>query len=38
VDYAQEPINFAAYSEADQQAIRAHMAQIAAENLPKTET
>jgi hypothetical protein len=32
VDYAQEPINFAAYSDADQQAIREHMAQIAVEH------
>lgn len=30
VDYALEPINFAAYSESDQQAIRSHMAKIAA--------
>ena len=28
-DYYEEPVNFAAYSEADQQTIRAHMAQIA---------
>lgn len=31
VDYTQEPVNFTSYTEADQQAIQEHMAQIAAE-------
>jgi len=34
VDYTQLPANFEAYSEADQEAIRAHMAKIVAEHQP----
>lgn len=36
VDYTQLPVNFDAYSEADQQAIRDHMAAIAANPPPET--
>ena len=35
VDYAQEPVNFAAYTPADQQAIRAFMAQVATGQPPE---